>query len=200
MSKAPYRALAEGDRSNLPPAEHLYVAHERDVNAAFHRAWITGLFGVGFGACLAQAAAPAVGGVFVAGTIATAVWRWRRSRKGEAFVLRVADGVLSVQQRGVAALLVDGLPLVALRDVALDTRAIQPVMRDTNIAAVAAETTVRGEVDIARIVVVPERGEPMPLTGERVAHMDAVEGLAKIRTFLRKQGWVPESEREDPGG
>lgn len=192
--------LAEGDRSNLPPAEHVYVAHERDMNAAFHKAWITGLFGLTIGSCLAQATVPAVGGVFIAGSIGVAISRWRRSRKGDAFVLRVADGVLSVARRGQEAPLVDGVPLVALRDVALDTRAIRPVMRETSIAAVAAATTVRGEVDIARIVLVPERGEPVPLTEEHVAHMDAVEALAKIRTFLRKQGWVPEGEREEPAG
>jgi hypothetical protein len=197
VSESPYRApnLPE---SRPPPLEYVYVAHERDQNAAFHRVWIrTVLFGMGGGACAATTISPAAAWLVIFGVLGWSLVSWRRTRRGEAIVFHVEGGQLTVAPRGSTRPLLAALPLRNVLDVTLDSRSITPVMRDTSISAVAPQMKVRGEVDIARVVIVlAPPGEPVPLTEEHVAHMDAIAGAGKIRTFLRAHGWLPEDERE----
>ena len=47
-----------------------------------------------------------------------------------------------------------------------------------------------------RIVLVAKSGE-VPLTEAYLANVDVTEWFGKTRVFLRKHGWLPESERED---
>jgi hypothetical protein len=195
MVEQPYRERAEGAEPAGPPPELVYVVFPRDLNRSFHVMWIRGwLGGIFLGAVLGVLVAPWAVWVVVVGIVPWFVWSWRRARRGQAIRLSVDQGGLSIAREETR--LVEALPLARLRDVALDTTSIAPVMRETSISAVAVETRVRGEVDVARIVVVPaEPSEPVALVEEPLAHMDAVEGVAKIRTFLRKHGWVPEEER-----
>ena len=197
MGEPPYRS-APLVESPPPPREHIFVARERDVNAAFHRVWIrTVLFGLTGGACIATAGSPWVAWGLMLGVLAWSIVSWRRTRRGEAIVFSVDEGRLTVTSRGDGRPLLAELPLKKLLDVTLDTKSITPVVRDTSYSAVAGEMKVRGEVDIARIVLVPlAPAEPVALTDERLAHMDAVAGAGKIRTFLRAHGWLPEDERE----
>ena len=51
------------------------------------------------------------------------------------------------------------------------------------------------EVDQKRIMLVGKTGS-VPLTEAYLASVDVTEWFGKIRVFLRKHGWVPESERE----
>ncbi len=196
----PYRTAASLPAALVPPVELTYVARDRDVNRAFHRmvigAW---LFGVCGSMVIATVGSPPGALVFMLVVVAWSVWRWRRTRQGKAIVFRVEHGELTVSvrtARGGARPLVAKLPLMRLRDVTLDTKAITPVTRDTSISAIAVQAKIHGEVDVARIVLVPMAPhEPVPLTEEHLAHMDAVEGAGKIRTFLRAHGWLPEDER-----
>ncbi len=198
MNEPPYRTAATLADSARPSPEYVYVAHERDVNRAFHRVWIrTVLFGCLGGACVVSYGPPWSAWVVILGVLAWSIVSWRRTRRGEAIVFRVEHGELTVTARGAAQPMLVKLPLKSLRDVTLDTKSISPVMRDTSISAVAVTQSVRGEVDIARILLVPSAPrEPIALTEEHLAHMDAVEGAGKVRTFLRAHGWVPEDERE----
>jgi hypothetical protein len=197
MEILPYRSapLAIGAP---PPTEYVFVARERDVNAAFHRVWIrTILFGLGGGSCVAAAVSPAAAWVVILAVLAWSIVSWRRTKGGEAIVFRVEEGRLSITLRRRARPLLAPLSLKNVLDVTLDTKSISPVMRDTSIAAVAPQMKVGAEVDVARIVIVPRPpGEPIPITEEHVAHMDAIAGAGKIRTFLRAHGWLPEDERE----
>jgi hypothetical protein len=195
MPDAPYR---NAPASSAPvPAELVYTAHERDINRAFHRVWIRtwllGMVGVIFFTALGF---PWGAWLVLAGVLLWSLADWRRTKRGIAIVFRVEDGALTLCTRGGREPFAR-LRLTELRDVVLDTKAITPAMRDTSIAAVAVEMKVRPSVDIARIVLVPNAPrETVPLTEEHVAHMDAVAGMGKIRSFLRKHGWVPEDERE----
>lgn len=58
-----------------------------------------------------------------------------------------------------------------------------------------ADSQVAPPVDKARIVLEFDQ-RSVPLTREYLAHMDATDMLGELRVFLRKQGWVPEDERE----
>jgi hypothetical protein len=197
MDESPYRAARLPAPRPIPPPELVYVARERDVNAAFHRVWIrTMFFGLGGGVLVAALVAPAAAWVVIAGVLGWSIASWRRTRKGDAIVFRVEDGRLTVRRRGAAHPLLSALPLSRVLDVTLDSKSITPVMRDTSISAVAPQMKVRGEVDISRIVLVPAAPqEPVTVTEEHVAHMDAVEGAGKIRTFLRAHDWLPLDER-----
>ena len=197
MTHPPYRTAASPPESLARPVELVYIARDRDINRAFHRMWIRAwLFGLCGGLCVAAAGSPPGALVVMLAVFAWSYWSWHRTRGGEAIVFRVERGELTVTVRGRMQPLVATLPLKSLRDVTLDTKAITPVMRDTSISAIAVQTKIRGEVDVARIVLVPVvPHEPVPLTDEHLAHMDAIEGAGKIRTFLRKHGWLPEDER-----
>ena len=49
--------------------------------------------------------------------------------------------------------------------------------------------------DTNRIVLERRDGETYALTEEFLSHVDSVEWFGKIRLFLRKRNWLPESER-----
>ncbi len=71
--------------------------------------------------------------------------------------------------------------------------AVTPVSR-------LVDTKVGPELDVSRIAFeVDGRAEPIRLSEAYFSHMDSIEWLGKIRSFLRRQGWVPLDERpQDP--
>lgn len=91
-----------------------------------------------------------------------------------------------------------------ITNVELDTKSVTKVRVDNALdVAVQGTSPIRPEVDIARIVLVAaspstDARRPLCLDDRYVAHMDAVEGLGRIRSFLRAHGWTPEDERDDP--
>lgn len=159
---------------------------------------------VAAGAIAAVAAAAAgqpelAGGFVVASLIAG--WTRRRRRRGApdvaGLVLRVHAGELSIVSRD-RGRVITTVRLAELRDVALDTKTIRKVEPGggTIPALRHLETTVGPEIDTARIVFLPEPPRPaIRLTEAYLAHMDSVEQLGKIRSFLRAHGWIPEDER-----
>jgi hypothetical protein len=128
---------------------------------------------------------------------AYSAWSWRTRKRAGGAVLRVEQGVLHVEIEGSSALL-DRFRLGDLSDVALDTRTIRRVNEGSalNPAARFINTTVGGDLDVARIVLVGAGGRRVALTDEHLAYSETAEWLGKIRTFLRKHEWVPEKERE----
>jgi hypothetical protein len=155
---------------------------------------------------LASVAAAWIGGQWVGiaalvGAAGFSIWSWRARKKRGSAVLRVEQGVLEVEVRG-KRVLHDRFRLADLSDVVLDIKTIQRVMEGSSaIPAVRfIDSKVGPKVDTARIVLVSESGREVRLTEEYLPHIHATESLGKIRTFLRKHGWVPEKEREEPGG
>jgi hypothetical protein len=195
MTNLPYRSGTSPPFSP-PPATLTYVARERELNRATPRLWIRiWLFGLCGGGCVAGVGTPWAGLAIMVVVVTWAVLSWRRTQRGDAVLFRIDEERLTVTARG--APLLASLPLAQLDDVTLDTKAIVPATQDTSTAAAGVvEMKARGEVDVARIVLVPAAPrEPVALTKDHVAHMDAVEGAGKIRTFLRAHGWVPVDER-----
>lgn len=106
----------------------------------------------------------------------------------------VEDTLVTITQR--EKILFRG-PIDAITNVELDTKSVTKVRVDNALdVAMQGTSPVRPEVDIARIVLVA--GGAIGITNGYVAHMDAVEGLGRIRSFLRAHDWTPEDEREDP--
>lgn len=106
-----------------------------------------------------------------------------RRRAGEGrFVLRVDDGTLEVtRERGAAGAV--RFPLAELVDVTLD--------RKTHASGRGGSATERTRLALERRAPEP----PIFVPGEHVTPIEAQEWYAKVRVFLRKHGWVPESER-----
>jgi hypothetical protein len=200
---ATYRTLAEREPEVRPPTGFFYdavdeTAGRADGMIAFVRhfsppvlvsmpvAWVAGEIG-GFAA--------------LAGAAGYSVWSWRaRKRRGGA-VLRVQRDVLAVEILGKHPFH-DRLRLSSLADVVLDIKTIERVM-DGGSAIPAMrliDPTVNPKVDTARIVLSLAGGREIPLTKDYLPHMHATEWLGKIRTFLRKHGWVPDDERGDAVG
>lgn len=196
MTEHPYRVEAPTDAR----AELVYRPNDRERHVAPARnALQVGIVG-GIGGVLAAGAGyPLVGGtVLVLATIGAA-WRWRRAPEVAGIAIAVERGEIIVTNRATKKELVH-TRLVNLLDVALDTKAIRKVVpgKDAIPAVQFINTSVAPEVDVARIVLVLDAEQaPVHLSEQFLAHVDAVEWIAKIRSFLRKQGWVPADERPD---
>jgi hypothetical protein len=111
-------------------------------------------------------------------------------------LLRVIGGDLEIREKTPAAESpVLRTRLRDVRDVRLDTRHIRKVESAVE-AGQFMSHRVGPELDVARIQLLIEgRDGPVPLTEAFGAHMDAMEWMGKIRTFLRANDWVPEDER-----
>jgi hypothetical protein len=143
---------------------------------------------------------PVAGTAALTGGLAYSVWAWKTRKKIGGAVLRIDEGVLVVTRSSKSAR-DDRFRLDDLADVALDIKTIQRVMEGGSaIPAVRfIDATVGPKVDTARIVLVSQSGVEVRLTDEYLPHFAAAEWMGKIRVFLRKSGWVPEDEREEPG-
>ena len=196
--KSPYRVV-----ESVPDAraELVYVSKDQErVVGATRAALQIGIAGAVGGVLAAGAGAPAIGVLVLATSAGLGLWRWRRAPEVAGIVIAVEQGTITVATRGSKhALLRERL--VNVLDVALDTKSIRKVVpgRDAIPAVQFINTSVGPEVDVARIVFhLADEQEPVRLSDQFVAHMDAVEWVGKIRSFLRRQGWVPADEREAP--
>lgn len=147
---------------------------------------------------LSAVVSPEVGLAGLVASAAGALAWWRRPREA-GFLLRLASGDLTVSTRADGEVAVS-IPLRELLDVRLDTKTIQPLQESGS--AVPAlrllEARPGPELEVARVVLV-SRGDPfVPLGEAYVAHLHATEALGKLRVFLRRNGWVPEDERDPP--
>jgi hypothetical protein len=196
VASRPYRFPPPRDPANAGGAELVFdpeVRGRRMGGVAALRAW--GLPVVVAGA-LAAVAGPGAGLGGLLASVAAVAWWHRSPRSG--FVLTVDEGILRVFARGSKRAKVT-LPLAELANVVLDTRTTHPVVEGASAipAMRLIDSRVAPEVDIARIALVDGAGGTFLLGDDYLAHMEAVEWFGKVRTFLRKQSWLPESEREE---
>ncbi len=138
--------------------------------------------------------------VALAGAAAYSIWSWRTRKSRGGAVLSVDGDVLAVEIRG-RRVCHERLHLGDLATVALEVKTIERVMDGSS--AIPAmrfiDSKVGPKVDTARIVLVTA-GREVALTRSYLPHMHVPwRGAGKIRTFLRKHGWVPEDERESLG-
>ena len=106
-----------------------------------------------------------------------------RKKSGEGrFVLRVDDGHVEVTRERRAGPAVR-IALADLCDVTLD--------RQTHASGRGGSATERVRLAFERRA--PD--SPIFVPDERVTPIEAQEWYGKVRVFLRKHGWVPESER-----
>jgi hypothetical protein len=106
----------------------------------------------------------------------------RRKLHAGRFVLRVDDGALVVmrERRSDPAV---RIALADLLDVTLD--------RESKAGGRGGSATERVRLAFERRA----PGTPVFVPDERVTPIEAQEWYGKVRVFLRKHGWVPESER-----
>lgn len=149
------------------------------------------------GAALSVLVAPWAGLVGLIGMGGVAGYFVFGRRRGARVTLRVEAGVLRVERGGEG---VGAFKLEELENVTLDVREIQRVEEGGSAipAMRVIDARVAAPVDKARIVLVARGREPITLSDDHLAHMDATEWMGKIRVFLRRQGWVPLDEREAP--
>ncbi len=188
-----YRESAQPDSS--APAELLYEPVVRNSEAGITAGLMQVILlpmvaGIVVAQFFAKEIALGVGIV-----VGIAIVHWRR-RAGGGVVLQVRDGALIVERQRSRVRLAS-IRLIDLLDVALDSKEEKAFQTSTNMPAVAFnEHRAAPSLIRARIVLVGRSGE-VPLTEEPGAHMDAVEQVGKIRVFLRRHGWLPDSEREE---
>jgi hypothetical protein len=193
-----YRTPAEKEKEPAPPKELVYQATDdsgASTIALFQYFGLPLVAAAGL-AALAGSIAGVVG--LVAGG-AYSFWSFRNRKDAGSAVLRVENEVLLVEVRG-GKPIHERFRLGDLANVSLDVKTIERVTDgDSAIPAMRfIDAKVGPKVDTARIVLTGEGGREVRLSEDYLAHMHAVEWLGKIRTFLRKHGWVPEDERESP--
>jgi hypothetical protein len=194
-----YRTPAVREPEARPARELVYEANDEtarrsDGMSALFRHFSLPLLLAGVVGWLAG---PVAATAALAGAAAYSVWSWRSRKRLGGAVLTVDRDVLAIELREKRPTY-DRVSLGDLADVVLQIKTIERVM-DGGSAIPAVrfiDSKVAPKVDTARIVLVRASGEEVPLTSEYLPHMHATEWLGKIRTFLRKHGWVPEDERE----
>jgi hypothetical protein len=178
----------------------VYRANDRERHVAPARAATQiAIAGTVASGLTAMAGLNLVSWVVLASAGAVALWKWRWARDVSGLLLRVEDGDLVITTRASKEVLTH-VRLGAVRDVSLDTKSIRKVEpgRDAVPAVQFIHTQVGPEIDVARIVLDLEgRSTPIRLSDAYVSHIDSVEWLGKIRSFLRAHGWIPVDERED---
>ena len=193
-----YRTPTPPAQSETPPPELHYVAIDRSrrgnsATASFKLFALPILVGI---AVLVVGTPELSLAAMIASAVGSVVW-WRRAPTAGSVVLRVDDGVLRVLARGGRDALalgddddarrLHGRPHGGVDEAKVgDHRA--PLLHALFALAVELYVDV-GERSAQRV----------PLTEERVPHMDAAEQYGKIRVFLRKHGWLPRDERAGEG-
>lgn len=91
------------------------------------------------------------------------------------------------------------VPLAELADVELDTKTIEHAVEGDSAIPAMRLIEMKGlEVDVTRIALVTADGTRHFLSEDRLGHTETTEAFGKLRVFLRKHGWLPQSERESP--
>jgi hypothetical protein len=194
MSKHPYRPLPNVE--HVPEIPRTFTFHSVDHGSKLGGFVVFQTMSLPIVLGVTVAFVSTIAGilVFAVGVFLMILW-WRRRTVGEAFLLQVDDGCLHVRS---GARAIASLPLHELDAVNLDTKTIQRVEEGSSAipAMRFADARVGLEVDTCRLVLCATNTRVV--LGEKyIAHMDAIESLGKIRVFLRKNGWLPKSEREE---
>jgi hypothetical protein len=197
-SMDPYRAPRLPEDVPPPPKELVYEANERDRNTNIQVAWFQFFGGpMLVGVLLASLIGGITGLLGFAGAMIFSIWYRKRSARADGAVLRIDEDRLHVLTRD----LKDEKAFFLLRELAgveLDVKTIER-LQDGNSPIPAlrfANPTIAPPVDTARVVLVGTKGRRYFMTDVYLAHMDATESVGKIRVFLRKNGWLPASERK----
>lgn len=126
--------------------------------------------------------------------LAVVLWRRRHPGTPRGLSLRVENGVLGYLPEG--ARVETWIPLASVRNVELDSKAIQRVTYHQAVGAAMPSSQVSNAVDISRIVLVLDPPEsPVPLSRTYASYSLCIERYGKLRLFLRGHGWLPEDER-----
>jgi hypothetical protein len=194
-----YRTPPEREPEVQPPRELIYDATDETAGRADGMSALFRHVSLPIIVCMVATwlAGSGVGTAALVGAVVYSVWSWRTRKKRGGAVLRIERNVLSVEIRADRELH-DRIRLGDLADVVLDTKTIERVQDGTSAipGMRLIDSKVGPKVDTCRIVLVGTGGREVLLTKEYLPHMHATEWLGKIRTFLRKHGWEPESERE----
>ncbi|CAN5664413.1 hypothetical protein BH09MYX1_BH09MYX1_57390 [soil metagenome] len=117
---------------------------------------------------------------------------WRSSSKPRKIILRVREKKLFV---------IDGkrsfeLAVSALRNVSLDKKEVRKLRDGSPILPelMMVNSTVDATTEIVRVVL-EGNGTSFRLTDEYQPYSAGLEGMGKVRVFLRKHGWVPPEEQ-----
>lgn len=130
------------------------------------------------------------------GSTAFGIWWWKRRPTGEHRLLRVDGGALEVWTAGGKKRL-EHVLVASVSNVELEIKEIKRVQEgDSAIPAVRfINSTVAPPVDLARVILALENGRVIRLGEEYYSHSEATEWVGKMRVLLRKNGWLPKSER-----
>lgn len=191
----PYREAPASEKKPLPTMTLAYAPqgrrdHPAFVSAAFRFAALPAaafaVVWVAWSEPLASVAAAVL-------TLAASVW-WSRGSSG-IVELRIEDGTLHVGRDF-------SVGLASLRDVVLETKTVERILEGSNAQIGAgfslgtADQRTAPPTDENRIVLRTDT-KSFPLTKTFFGHIDTLEWFGKIRVFLRKAGWEPQSERVD---
>lgn len=191
----PYRIPELPERAAPPPREHEYAPIHRQAMVSAGPAMIVTL-PIMVGAIVAGVGFPIAGVIAAVGAGFGLWWFHKRSKTRGRVRLSVHKGSLLVMWADRAE--GDEIRLRDLLDVALDTKTIERIQDGSALipALQAINATVGPPADTARIALYTA-DRAVYLTDEFLAYTETSDAIAKMRVFLRKNGWVPADEREE---
>lgn len=136
---------------------------------------------------------PVIAALIALGVVVSTVWYVQKLNAQRPLKLSVSNGTLFIEAHGAPRVT---LPLGDVREVEMDSKAIQRVTYHQNVGAALPSTNVSGDVDVSRIVFVKEDGARVWLTDSYASYSECLERFGKVRVFLRAHGWLPHDERE----
>lgn len=188
MPAAPYRVpsppVAEAPPTSLVLAWGNAEARGSGMKLSF-KVWL----GV-IGCFVLIPVAPQAGLALAAALLVWALWQWHSARKIVGVRMHVESTYLVFVANGKPA----RLPIAAITEVSLQTRAIKHLGYQRGIGQAIGEVTVSGDRDVAHIELAT-RDRTYPLTATDESYATAAEAMGRVRVFLRKHGWIAASER-----
>ena len=145
---------------------------------------------------IAAALSRPLGWACVIGFTVYAVVRHRRE-VDLSFTLDVADGTLRITRTGLATPV--RAALSAVRDVEIERKGLERRSDRQQLGPMAPPTEMISARDSARVMVVFD-GDllPLRLSDDYLPVFMCQEHFGKVRTFLRRHGWKPAGEQEEP--
>jgi len=178
----------------LDPHELLYFSQDTERNSTAAIGFVFLLPLCAYAAVQVLTDSVALGVCAAGATIAWPLIQQRRSKSRPRATFRIEGELLLLS--GAAFPVPRRVELRHLEEVYLDTKTIQRLREAPNPVPQLRflNQTVGGEQDVSRIAL-EFANDTVFLTDERISHLEANESFAKIRRFLRKNGWIPLDER-----
>jgi hypothetical protein len=193
MASSPYRPV-KAEKSATVPALLLIELGDAKVRGNGMRNYVLTSFAMAL-SLLAFAFSTELGLALLGLSLGWGIYsHWKRKHQTK-FEIRIEEGQLAIKTSAARDL---QLALADIDDVQLSSRTVQNLSMDQPLGAGGmSKVTVGPETGVGTIEFALKSGKTVSLTEREETYFYCTEVMGKVRSFLRKHGWVPLSERAE---